>query len=127
VCWSTPSGHRQRADNIILIGPPIDDVLANVVIAQILFPEAEDPDRDVLLYINSPGGSVTAGLAIYDTMQFVRPDVQSTPAIFPLPLGGALPQKRARTMALSSWEPSDWPKTSALGSAVRQPILAFEP
>jgi ATP-dependent Clp protease protease subunit len=68
---------RLLKDNIILIGTHIDDGVANLVIAQMLFLEAEDPEKDVLLYINSPGGSVTAGLAIYDTMQFVRPDVQT--------------------------------------------------
>lgn len=68
---------RLLKDNIILIGTPIDDSLANLVIAQMLFLEAEDPGKDVVLYINSPGGSVTAGLAIYDTMQFVRPEVQT--------------------------------------------------
>lgn len=66
---------RLLRDNIIFIGTPIDDNVANLVTAQLLFLEAEDPERDVQLYINSPGGSVTAGLAIYDTIQFVRPDV----------------------------------------------------
>jgi ATP-dependent Clp protease protease subunit len=61
----------------VFIGTPIDDTVANLVIAQILFLEAEDPDKDILLYINSPGGSITAGLAIYDTIQFVRPAVQT--------------------------------------------------
>ncbi len=69
---------RLLKDNIIFIGTPIDDGIANLVIAQMLFLEAEDPDKDILLYINSPGGSITAGFAIYDTMQFVRPDVQTT-------------------------------------------------
>ena len=59
-------------DNIIFIGTPIDDVVANLVVAQMLFLESEDPDREISLYNNSPGGSVTAGMAIYDTMQFVR-------------------------------------------------------
>jgi ATP-dependent Clp protease protease subunit len=68
---------RLLKDNIIFIGMPIDDNLANLVIAQMLFLEAEDPDRDISMYINSPGGSVTAGLAIYDTMQFVKPDVST--------------------------------------------------
>ena len=68
---------RLLKDSIIFIGTPIDDTVANVVIAQMLFLEAEDPDKDILLYINSPGGSITAGLAIYDTMQFIRPDVQT--------------------------------------------------
>src|SRR6202007_3057089 len=68
---------RLLRDNIIFIGTPIDDNVANVVTAQLLFLEAEDPEKDVYLYINSPGGSLTAGLAIYDTMQFVRPDVST--------------------------------------------------
>ena len=68
---------RLLKDNIVLIGTSIDDAAANLVIAQMLFLEAEDPDKDVLLYINSPGGSITAGLATYDTMQLVKPDVQT--------------------------------------------------
>jgi ATP-dependent Clp protease protease subunit len=66
---------RLLRDNIIFIGTPIDDHVANLVTAQLLFLEAEDPEKDISLYINSPGGSITAGMAIYDTMQFVRPDV----------------------------------------------------
>ena len=69
---------RLLKDSIIFIGTPIDDDVANLVIAQMLFLEAEDPDRDIILYINSPGGVVTAGMAIYDTMQFVKPDVATT-------------------------------------------------
>ena len=68
---------RLLKDSIIFIGSAVDDAIANLVIAQLLFLEAEDPDRDILLYINSPGGSITAGLAIYDTMQFIKPDVQT--------------------------------------------------
>lgn len=68
---------RLLKDNIIFIGTPIDDTVANLAIAQMLFLESEDPEKDILLYINSPGGSITAGLAIYDTMQFIRPDVQT--------------------------------------------------
>jgi ATP-dependent Clp protease, protease subunit len=68
---------RLLKDSIIFIGTPIDDNVANLVVAQMLFLEAEDPDRDILLYINSPGGSVTAGMAIYDTLQFIKPDVQT--------------------------------------------------
>ena len=66
---------RLLKDRIIFIGEPIDDHMANLVIAQMIFLEGEDPDRDINLYINSPGGVVTAGLAIYDTMQFIKPDV----------------------------------------------------
>ena len=68
---------RLLKDSIIFIGTPIEDSIANLVIAQMLFLEAEDPDRDIVLYINSPGGSISAGLAIYDTMQFIKPDVQT--------------------------------------------------
>ena len=68
---------RLLKDSIIFLGTSIDDSIANLVIAQMLFLEAEDPERDILLYINSPGGSITAGLAIYDTMQFIKPDVQT--------------------------------------------------
>lgn len=66
---------RLLKDNIIFVGTPIDDNVSNLVTAQLLFLEAEDPDKDISLYINSPGGSITAGLAIYDTMQFVKNDV----------------------------------------------------
>ena len=66
---------RLLKDRIIFIGTPIDDIVANLVIAQLLFLEAEDPDRDINLYINSPGGVVSAGLASYDTMQFIKSDV----------------------------------------------------
>lgn len=68
---------RLLKDRIIFIGGPINDMVANLVIAQMLFLEAEDPDKDIFLYINSPGGSITAGMAIYDTMQHVKPDVQT--------------------------------------------------
>ncbi len=68
---------RLLKDRIIFLGGPIDDNVANVVIAQMLFLEAEDPDKDIHLYINSPGGVVTAGMAIYDTMQYIKPDVST--------------------------------------------------
>ena len=68
---------RLLKDNIIFVGEPIDDHLANLVIAQLLFLEAEDPDRDISIYINSPGGSVTAGLAVHDTMLLVKPDINT--------------------------------------------------
>jgi ATP-dependent Clp protease protease subunit len=66
---------RLLKDRIIFLGSAVDDQVANIVIAQLLFLESEDPDKDIMLYINSPGGLVTAGMAIYDTMQYVRPDV----------------------------------------------------
>ncbi|MDO4852210.1 MAG: ATP-dependent Clp endopeptidase proteolytic subunit ClpP [Clostridia bacterium] len=80
------SGHGERSydiysrllkDRIIFLGGPIDDDVANLVIAQLLFLEAEDPDKDIFLYINSPGGSVSAGLAIYDTMQYLKCECQT--------------------------------------------------
>jgi ATP-dependent Clp protease, protease subunit len=81
------SGHIERSydifsrllkDRIIFIGSEIDDTMANVVSAQLLFLDADDPDKDIYIYINSPGGSITAGLAIYDTMQYVKADVSTT-------------------------------------------------
>jgi len=68
---------RLLKDRIIFLGSPIDDNVANVIIAQLLHLEAEDPDKDIYMYVNSPGGSVTSGLAIYDTMQYIRPDVST--------------------------------------------------
>jgi ATP-dependent Clp protease protease subunit len=69
---------RLLKDRIIFIGTPIDDIVANLVIAQLLFLEAEDPEKDINVYINSPGGMVTSGMAIYDTMQFINSDVATT-------------------------------------------------
>lgn len=66
---------RLLKDNVIFLGQPIDDWVANLIIAQMLFLEAENPEKDISLYVNSPGGSITAGLAIYDTMQYVKPDI----------------------------------------------------
>jgi len=66
---------RLLKDNIIFLGRAVDDDIANLVIAQMLFLEAENPERDIALYLNSPGGSISAGMAIYDTMQYIRPDV----------------------------------------------------
>jgi ATP-dependent Clp protease protease subunit len=68
---------RLLKDRIIFLGGAIDDDMANLVVAQMLFLEAEDPEKDINLYINSPGGSITAGMAIYDTMQYIRPDVRT--------------------------------------------------
>ena len=68
---------RLLKDRIIFIGTPIDDNIANLIIAQLLFLQMEDPDKDINVYVNSPGGNVTSGLAIYDTMQFIKPDVNT--------------------------------------------------
>lgn len=69
---------RLLKDRIIFIGSPIDDNVANAVVAQLLFLEADDPEKDINLYINSPGGNITSGLAIYDTMRFIKPDISTT-------------------------------------------------
>ena len=66
---------RLLKDNVIFLGQPIDDTVSNLIIAQMLFLEAENPEKDIQLYVNSPGGSITSGLAIYDTMQYVKPDI----------------------------------------------------
>lgn len=68
---------RLLKDRIIFVGTEVEDNMANAIIAQLLFLEADDPDKDIIMYINSPGGSVTAGLAIYDTMQYIKPDVST--------------------------------------------------
>lgn len=68
---------RLLKDRIIFIGTPIDDMVANIIVAELLFLQMEDPDKDISVYINTPGGSVTSGLSIYDTMQFVKPDVNT--------------------------------------------------
>ena len=82
VVEQTPRGERAYdifsrllQDRIVILGTPIDDHIANLIVAQLLFLESQDPDKDIYLYINSPGGVVTAGLAIYDTMQYIKPDV----------------------------------------------------
>src|SRR5437588_7623814 len=66
---------RLLRDHIVFLGTPVDDIVANLIMAQLLFLAAEDPEKDIQMYINSPGGSITAGMAIYDTMQFVKPDI----------------------------------------------------
>lgn len=91
---------RLLKDNIIFIGRPIDDDLANLIIAQMLFLEAENPEKDISLYINSPGGSITAGFAIYDTMQHVKPDIATlcvgqAASFGAVLLAGGTPGKRA--------------------------------
>ncbi len=90
---------RLLNERIIFLGTPVDDQVANLVVAQLLHLESEDPDKDISLYINSPGGSIYSGLAIYDTMQFVRPDVQTicvgvAMSMGSLLLAGGAPGKR---------------------------------
>jgi ATP-dependent Clp protease protease subunit len=81
---------RLLAERIVFLGTPVDDQIANLIIAQLLHLESEDPDKDIFLYINSPGGSVYAGLAIYDTMQFVRPDIATTCVGIAMSMGALL-------------------------------------
>ena len=90
---------RLLKDRIVFLGTPVNDQVANVIIAQLLFLESEDPDKDIIMYINSPGGVVTAGLGIYDTMQYVRPDVATyclgqAASMGALLLAGGAPGKR---------------------------------
>src|ERR687888_7552 len=91
---------RLLNERIVFLGTPVTDDIANLVVAQLLHLEAEDPDKDIALYVNSPGGSVYAGLAIYDTMQFIRPDVATiccgiAMSMGALVLAGGAPGKRA--------------------------------
>src|SRR5215204_4703559 len=90
---------RLLKDRIIMLGTEIDDDVANVIVAQLLFLESEDPDKDINIYINSPGGSVSAGLAIYDTMQYIKPDCATicmgmAASMASLLLAGGAPKKR---------------------------------
>ena len=92
---------RLLAERIIFHGTPVDDQIANLIIAQLLHLESEDPDKDIFLYINSPGGSVYAGLAIYDTMQFVKPDVQTICVGIAMSMGSLLLSGGARGKRMS--------------------------
>ncbi|SEH11323.1 ATP-dependent Clp protease proteolytic subunit [Thermoleophilum album] len=108
---------RLLRDRVVFLGSPIDDQVANLVIAQLLHLESEDPDRDIALYINCPGGSVYAGLAIYDTMQFIRCDVQTTCVGIAMSMGSLL---------LAAGAPG---KRSALPNSrilIHQPSAGFE-
>jgi hypothetical protein len=111
---------RLLKERIIFVGGVVDDGLANLVIAQLLFLEREDPDKDIDMYINSPGGSVTAGLAIYDTMQLIRPDVATICAGMAASMGSILLTGGSPGQALrpATFEDPDPP---ALGPADRRP------
>jgi ATP-dependent Clp protease protease subunit len=93
---------RLLRERIIFLGSPIDDQVANLIIAQLLHLESDDPDKDIFLYINSPGGSVYSGLAIYDTMQFIKPDVQTICVGIAMSMGSLLLAggKKGKRMAL---------------------------
>ena len=102
---------RLLKDRIIFIGSAIDDTVANLVIAQLLFLESEDPDKDINIYINSPGGSVYSGLAIYDTIQYIKPDVSTICVGLAASMGAVLlPALRVSVLLcpLVSWYTSLW-------------------
>ena len=117
---------RLLRDNIIFLGTPIDDQIANLIIAQMLFLSGEDPEKDVQLYINSPGGSITAGLAIYDTMQFIKNDVVTYCIGQAASMGAFLlmPAPRASVLHCRTRESSSISRRWA-GSAGRQQISIF--
>ena len=98
---------RLLNERIIFLGTPVDDQIANLIVAQLLHLESEDPEKDVSLYINSPGGSVYAGLAIYDTMQFIKPDVQTICVGIAMSMGALLLAGGARGQAHGAAERED--------------------
>ena len=108
---------RLLKDRIIFLGTPIDDTIANLVMAQLLHLESEDPDKDISIYINSPGGSVYAGLAIYDTMQFIRPDIQTICVGIAMSMGSLLLTAGAKGKRMSL------PNSRIL---IHQPSAGFE-
>src|SRR3954466_4760667 len=108
---------RLLRERVIFLGEPVDDQVANVVVAQLLHLESDDPDKDVNLYINSPGGSIYAGLAIYDTMQFIKPDVQTTCVGIAMSMGSLLLAGGAHG------KPSVLPTSLVL---IHQPSAGFE-
>ena len=87
---------RLLNERIIFLGTPIDDQIANLIIAQLIHLESEDPDKDISIYINSPGGSVYAGLAVYDTMQYIKPDVQTVCVGIAMSMGARPPRRAGR-------------------------------
>src|SRR5258708_40254067 len=89
---------RLLKERIVFIGTPIDDQVANLIVAQLLYLQSEDPEKEIALYINSPGGQVTAGLAIYDTMQYIRPPVSTICIVMPYSLAPVLLARRAHGM-----------------------------
>jgi ATP-dependent Clp protease protease subunit len=108
---------RLLNDRVIFVGTPIDDQVANVVVAQLLHLESVDPDKDISMYINSPGGSVYAGLAIYDTMQFIKPDVATTCVGVAMSMGSLL------LMGGAAGKRSSLPNSRIL---IHQPSAGFE-
>ena len=106
---------RLLNERIVFLGTPVTDEIANLIVAQLLHLESEDPDKDISLYINSPGGSVYAGLAIYDTMQFIKPDVQTICVGIAMSMSVAWPAKPC----ISGW----WMTMREFGSENRLPFV----
>ena len=102
---------RLLNERIIFLGTPVDDQIANLIVAQLLHLESEDPDKDISIYINSPGGSVYSGLAIYDTMQFIKPDVQTICVGIAMSMGALLLAggAKGKRMALPNRQDPDPP------------------
>ena len=98
---------RLLNERIIFLGTPIDDQIANLIVAQLLHLESEDPDKDISIYINSPGGQVYSGLAIYDTMQFIKPDVQTICVGIAMSMGARDPRRRREREADGAAERQD--------------------
>ena len=107
---------RLLNERIVFLGTPVDDQIANLIIAQLLHLESEDPDKDISIYINSPGGSVYAGLAIYDTMQYIRPDVQTICVGIAMSMGALLLAAGARE--------SEWRHRTRRSSSTRSPAAS---
>ena len=123
---------RLLKDRIVFLGAPIDDHVANLVVAQLLFLEAEDPNRDIFLYINSPGGSVTAGLAIYDTMQYIKPDVVTVcvglaASMGAVLLAGGAPGKRYALPHAKMMIHQPWGRCAGTGQGHRDPRQGDRP
>lgn len=104
---------RLLKDRIIFIGEQIDEHIASLVVAQLLFLEAEDPEKDICIYINSPGGSVTAGMAIYDTMQYIKPDVSTICVGMAASMGAFLLSSRNEGKALCASECRNYDSSAA--------------
>ena len=95
---------RLLKDRIIFVGTAIDETVANSIIAQLLYLEAEDPEKDIIMYINSPGGSVTDGMAIYDTMNYIKPDVQTVCVGQAASMGAFLLGSRSKRKEICLWK-----------------------
>ncbi len=105
---------RLLNERIVFLGTPVDDTVANLIVAQLLHLESQDPDKDISIYINSPGGSIYSGLAIYDTMQFIKPDIQTICVGVAMSMGSLLLDRRSQGQALLAAQQPD-PDPPAVG------------